>query len=125
MEDQSPDKQAARAALLAQLDKAVAQAAREHRQADRAKLRSQPATMRKCTWEAEDGYSVAYSTTRIAGGPNHGLFIAQLLHHERYGMTDDEAQVEVRVCATRAEAKRRALAWYAEHSPKWKARNRR
>ena len=77
---------------------------------------------RQAQWEAEDGWIVIYTTTRVQGGPHHGSFLAQLFRPERGKREGQYTQVDRRVCETRREAKARAVKWYREHSPKWNAK---
>jgi hypothetical protein len=81
--------------------------------------RQQHGTAAQATWTCEDNWAVIYTTTRVVGGPHDGSFVAQLFRPEGNQWVQDDR----RVCATRKEAKARAVKWYREHSPKWNARN--
>lgn len=76
---------------------------------------------RQAQWECEDGWVVIYTTTRVQGGPHHGNFLAQLFRPPKKG-SSTYVQEDRRICATRKEAKARAVTWYREHSPKWDAK---
>lgn len=78
---------------------------------------------RQAMWDCEDGWYVTYTTTRIVGGPHDGSFIAQLFKPGRGKAKNTWSQEDRRVCATRKEAKDRAIKWYREHSPKWNAKH--
>lgn len=81
--------------------------------------REQFGEAQQATWTCEDDWVTIYTTTRVQGGAHHGAFLAQLFKPVKGSWVQEDR----RVCATRREAKARAVAWYREHSPKWAARH--
>lgn len=80
-----------------------------------------------CTWEAEDGWWISYTTTRIAGGPNDGKFMVAT--HKPVGpgarsgtATRYECNYK-RVVAKRKTARAVATKLYYKRSPKAAARH--
>lgn len=76
-------------------------------------------------WECEDGCVVAYTTSRIEGGPNAGKFA--VLFYKPKGRSGDVVHLKrtyLRAFRTRKAAKQRALEIYYQHSPKRAARHR-
>lgn len=80
-------------------------------------------------WEAEDGWLISYTTSRIVGGAFDGKFIA-LAHKPvgegaRSGRGKTTALVHAysRAFSTRKAAKARAVAMYRKHSPRWAAKH--
>lgn len=82
---------------------------------------------RQTQWEAEDGWIIVYTTSRVEGGPHHGKFVTQALKPKGKGARSGKAKMWVeayrRAFSTRKAAKARAIALYAQHSPKWAARH--
>ncbi len=82
---------------------------------------------RHATWQAEDGWLVSYTTTRVRAGRLDGLFAVMLYAPKgkgsRSGKGERWERVKLERCDSRREAKQRALAAYYEHSPKAAARH--
>lgn len=88
---------------------------------------SDPGRGRSQEWEAEDGWLIGYSTTRIVGGQWDGKFIVTA--HKPIGRGSRSGRGKVnhwqisysRAFATRKAARARAEVLYRQHSPKWAA----
>lgn len=82
-------------------------------------------TARQCHWQAEDGWIVTYTTSRVNGGPFHDKFAVfaykPIGRGARTGKASRWEAVYKRGFASRKSAKRRAVALYRQHSPKWSA----
>lgn len=82
-------------------------------------------------WLAEDGWQIAYTTSKVIGGPHDGKFLVQAFRPvgkgARGGRGKAEEWVEAysRAFTKRKDAKARALKLYGDHSPKWRARQNR
>lgn len=87
-----------------------------------ARVYSPEGLARTCTWQAEDGWLVSYTTSRIRAGRLDGLFAVMLYAPRGKGAHSGGGErwerVKLERCDTRREAKERALAYYYEHSPK-------
>jgi hypothetical protein len=81
---------------------------------------------RQRQWTAEDGWIVVYTTERVDRGRWAEKFVTMLYKPEGKGARTGKAvrwrRVYARPFATRKAAKARAMALYADHSPKWKAK---
>lgn len=90
-------------------------------------LRQRDGAARQATWEAEDGWLIVYTTTRIEGGPHAGRFATMAYRPTgkgaRTGNASEWARVYLRAFATRKAARARAEALYYRHSPKAAARH--
>jgi O-acetyl-ADP-ribose deacetylase (regulator of RNase III) len=88
--------------------------------------RKRDGTARLCQWQAEDGWLIIYTTSRVEGGPHHGKWVTQALRPygkgARTGKATQLREAYRREFSTRKAARARAIALYAQHSPKWKAR---
>jgi hypothetical protein len=81
-------------------------------------------TARQCQWQAEDGWLIVYTTSRVEGGPDHGKFVAMAYKPNRRGKAATSwHRVYSRAFATRKAAKARATTMYYQHSPKARARH--
>jgi hypothetical protein len=84
-------------------------------------------TARQAHWQAEDGWYIIYTTTRIKGGPHDGKFVVQAMKPygkgARSGRKGAQQWVEAyrREFSTRKLARARAEALYRKHSPKYAA----
>lgn len=77
-------------------------------------------------WQARDGWLISYSTERARGGPFDGRFVVMLYRPvgkgSRIGKATEWKRTYFRGFATRATAKRRAVAlWYQHGTPEMKA----
>lgn len=90
-----------------------------------------PGVGRSAEWEAEDGWLIGYSTTRISGGKYDGKFVVTAHRPYGQGSRSGRGKVQrweldyVRAFSTRKAAKARALQLYGKHSPRWAARTER
>jgi hypothetical protein len=87
-----------------------------------------PGRAAQAHWQAEDGWIIGYTTSRIVGGPHAGKFLVQAFRPYGKGARTNPSQWRVvyeREYATRKAAKARALVLYGQHSPKWAARRAR
>jgi hypothetical protein len=80
-------------------------------------------------WQAEDGWQIAYTTTRIDGGQYGGRFVV-IAHRPRGENARKDGRnaqwwehAYSRAFSTRKAARARALALFRQHSPRWAARN--
>jgi hypothetical protein len=84
---------------------------------------------RQRQWPAEDGWIIVYTTERVDRGRWAGKFVTMAYRPEgpgaRTGKAERWRRVYARAFASRKAAKARALDLYAEHSPRWLARQRR
>lgn len=82
---------------------------------------------RQRQWAAEDGWLVVYTTERVDRGRWAGKFVTMLYRPHgkgaRSGRASEWRRVYARAFAQRKAAKMRALDLYAEHSPKYLAKN--
>jgi hypothetical protein len=82
---------------------------------------------RQCQWQAEDGWLIVYTTSRVEGGEYHGKFLAMAYRPEgkgaRSGKPTQWTIAYRRPFATRKTAKARATALYYRHSPRAAARH--
>lgn len=86
-------------------------------------------TARFAEWEAEDGWLVSYTTSRVDGGEFSGRFL--VIAHRPVGPGARSGRGAAgtwrlaysRAFATRRAAKARAVALYRQHSPRWDARH--
>lgn len=82
---------------------------------------------RQAMWNAEDGWLIVYTTERVTGGRWDGRFVTMAYKPEGKGSRSGKAsswrRVYARPFSTRKAAKSRALRIYADHSPRWSARN--
>ena len=89
--------------------------------------RSRDGVARQSQWHAEDGWIIVYTTSRIQDGPHDGRFLTQAFKPVGPGSKSGKAESWVvayeRAFSTRKAAKDRALALYAQHSPKWAAKH--
>ena len=78
-------------------------------------------------WECEDGWHVAYTTSKVIGGQYDGKFLVQAFKPvgkgARSGKAEEFVQVYARPFAKRNVAKARAIDLYKIHSPKWAAKH--
>lgn len=78
-------------------------------------------------WSCEDGWTIAYTTSRVQGGPHDGKFITQAFRPKgkgsRSGSGEYWVQVYRRAFSTRKAARARAVALFLKHNPKWAARH--
>lgn len=82
-------------------------------------------TATQAQWQAEDGWIISYTTSRVEGGPHDGRFVTQALRPFGPGARTNPTQwreVYRRQFATRKAAKARAEQLYRQHSPKYAAR---
>lgn len=81
---------------------------------------------RQCTWAAEDGYLVTYTTSRVEGGEHDGKFLVQVHKPVGKGARSGKAmrfsETYRRAFSTRKAAKARAEKIYRQHSPEYDAR---
>lgn len=82
--------------------------------------RDRDGTARQALWEADDGWLIIYTTSRVEGGPHDGKFVTQAFKPVGSGARSGKATQWVesyrRAFATRKAAKARAMALYAQHS---------
>lgn len=82
---------------------------------------------RQTMWEAEDGWLIGYTTSRIVGGGSRaGRFAAFAYRPIGKGARTDPTrwkQTYFRLFSQRKSAKARALAMFRKHSPRWDARH--
>jgi hypothetical protein len=94
-------------------------------------MRTDPGTGRSTEWEAEDGWLIGYSTSRISGGKLDGKFLVTAHRPKGKGSRSGRGQASrwelayARPFSTRKAAKARALQLYRQHSPRWAARHTR
>lgn len=76
-------------------------------------------------WHAEDDWLIEYTTSRVRGGRLDGYFCVFIFKPEgkgsragKRGAASQWRRVKVERCATRKEAKERAINHFYEHSPK-------
>lgn len=73
-------------------------------------------------WECEDGWHVAYTTTKVQGGPYDGKYLVQAFRPvgkgARTGKAETWEQAYARAFVKRKMAKERATELYFKHSPK-------
>lgn len=78
---------------------------------------------REALWQAEDGWVIAYTTSRVQGGPHDGKFLARALRPggkgARSGNPEYVKETYRREFASRKSAKKRAVQMFAQHSPRW------
>ncbi len=82
---------------------------------------------KQAQWQAEDGWIIAYTTGRIAGGPHDGRFAVLAYKPTGTGARTGHAasfeRVYLRAFSSRRAAKTRAVAMFRRHSPGWSARH--
>lgn len=89
---------------------------------------SDEGTARFAEWEAEDGWLVSYTTSRIVGGVFDGRYLVTAHRPTGTGSRSGRGRAQhwtlaySRAFATRKAAKARAVTLYRQHSPKWAAR---
>jgi hypothetical protein len=94
-------------------------------------MASDPGVGRSTEWEAEDGWLIGYSTTRVKGGVLDGKFLVTAHRPKGKGSRSGRGKAAywelhyARAFATRKAAKARALQLYRQHSPRWAARHTR
>ena len=78
-------------------------------------------------WNAEDGWIIVYTTERVDRGRWAGKFVTMAYRPEgkgaRTGKAEQWRRVYARAFSARKAAKNRALDLYADHSPKFLAKN--
>lgn len=92
-----------------------------------AEARLRDGTARQAQWQAEDGWVIVYTTTRVVGGPHAGKFVCQAFKPTGKGARSGNAGILVqayrRAFSTRKAARARALALFQKHSPEWAAKH--
>lgn len=89
--------------------------------------RARVGTAAQQQWSCEDGWLVTYTTSRVKGGPHDGKFVMQV--HKpvgpgaRTGKATRWVEVHRSVGATRKTVRKRALAQFKKHSPRWAAKH--
>jgi len=84
---------------------------------------------RQCQWQAEDGWIIAYTTTRVMGGPFHDRWAVMAYKpvgkgaRSGRGKASEWRRVYSRGFATRKAARRQAEKLYYRHSPKLAAKH--